>query len=102
MVSLILVFLTFLLPFWRILPNVQKGEFLPLHYNIYFGIDRFGPWYYIFMPAVLGLVLLIVNLMFQMAFFRREGILSYFFAIATIFSELILFVAMVFIVLLNI
>ncbi|MBU1705572.1 hypothetical protein KKG19_02495, partial [Patescibacteria group bacterium] len=72
------------------------------HYNIYFGIDRFGPWYYIFVPAALGGTLLIINLIFQTAFFRRESVLSYFFAVATVFSEIMLFVAMIFIVLLNI
>lgn len=102
LVSLVLVILTFALPAWRVLPLVQEQDFLPLHYNIYFGIDRFGPWYYIFVPAALGGTLLIINLIFQTAFFRRESVLSYFFAIATVFSEIMLFVAMIFIVLLNI
>lgn len=101
-ISFVLVAMTFALPAWRVLPVVQQQDFLPLHYNIYFGIDRFGPWYYIFVPAALGATLLIINLIFQTAFFRRESVLSYFFAIATVFSEVMLFVAMVFIVLLNI
>ncbi|MBU0646419.1 hypothetical protein KJ611_03010 [Patescibacteria group bacterium] len=101
-ISLVLVILTFALPAWRVLPLVQEQDFLPLHYNIYFGIDRFGPWYYIFVPAALGGTLLIINLIFQTAFFRRESVLSYFFAVATVFSEIMLFVAMIFIVLLNI
>jgi len=101
-VSLVLVILTFVLPVWRVLPLIENQNFLPLHYNIYFGIDRFGPWYYIFVPAALGGALLIINLIFQTAFFRRESVLSYFFAVATVFSEIVLFVAMIFIVLLNI
>ncbi|MBU1705553.1 hypothetical protein KKG19_02395, partial [Patescibacteria group bacterium] len=64
-ISLVLVILTFALPAWRVLPLVQEQDFLPLHYNIYFGIDRFGPWYYIFVPAALGGTLLIINLIFQ-------------------------------------
>ena len=101
-ISLVLVILTFALPMWRVMPFIEQDEFLPLHYNIYFGIDRFGPWYFIFVPAALGGTLLIINLIFQTAFFRRESVLSYFFAVATVFSEIMLFVAMIFIVLLNI
>jgi hypothetical protein len=101
LLSLILVLLTFLLPLWRIAPMVGKQDFIPLHYNIYFGIDRFGPWYYVFVPAALGFTLLVINIIFQAAFFRRESVLSYFFAIATVVVEVVLLVAMIFIVLLN-
>lgn len=100
--SAILVVLTFALPFWRALPIIREQEFIPLHYNIYFGIDRFGPWYYIFVPGALGLALLLINLVFQAAFFRRERILSQFFAVTTVFAEILLFVAVALIVLLNV
>lgn len=122
--SLVFVLLTGLLPLWRILPMaLVPNDFsdpektfrlfgwapsylfgnlaLPLHYNIYSGIDRFGPWYYVFAPAVLGAALLLINLVFEAAFFRREHVLSYFFACATVFAELVLLVAVVLIVLLN-
>jgi len=99
--SLITVVLTFLIPLWKILPLSEEQSFLPLHYNIYFGIDQFGPWYYVFFVPSLGLVLLIINLVFEVVFFRKEAILSYFFAFATLFAELILLVAVVLIVLLN-
>lgn len=99
--SAILVFLTFLLPLWKILPLAGEQGFIPLHYNIYFGIDRFGPWYFAFVPPMLGLTLLLINLIFQATFYRREKILSHFFAVATVFAEALLFVAMVLIILLN-
>ncbi len=99
--SVIFVLLTVLLPLWRIMPFSEDRPFIPLHYNVHFGIDQFGPWYDIFRIPVLGLVLLVVNIFFQAAFYRREHVLSKFFAIATVVSEFILFVAMVLIVLLN-
>ena len=99
--SFVLVALTFAVPLWKILPLAEEQSFLPLHYNIYFGIDQFGPWYYVFFVPSLGLVLLIINLIFEVVFFRREEILSYFFAFATLFAELVLLVAVVLIVLLN-
>ena len=100
-VSVILVLMTFLLPAWRIVPLAQNQPYIPLHYNIYFGIDRFGPWYFIFFPAALGAALLVINLLFELVFFRREHVLSKFFAVATVISEIILLVSVVLIVLLN-
>jgi hypothetical protein len=101
LVSLALVILMFAVPAWKIVPLHEVSPFIPLHYNIYIGIDRFGPWYYVFLPGVLGLTLLFVNTVFQAVFYRREKVLSAFFAVATAFAELTLFVAMVLSVLLN-
>ncbi len=101
LLSALFVLLTLLLPLWRILPLATDRPFIPLHYNVHFGIDQFGPWYDIFRIPALGLALFIVNIFFQAAFYRREHVLSKFFAIATVVSEFILFVAMVLIVLLN-
>lgn len=98
----ILLLLTVALPAWRILPLAEQKPFIPLHYNVYMGVDAFGPWYGIFVLPALGVALLLVNLAFQAALFRRERVLSAFFAVTTFITELILFVAMVLIVLLNI
>ena len=100
--SLVLLVLVWALPLWKILPIIGNEPFLSLHYNVYFGVDYIGPWYHIFMLPVIGLVLFIINFIFEVVYFEREKILSYFFATSTVFVELILFVAMTLIVLLNI
>lgn len=41
---------------WRLSP-----DFIPLHYTVYFGFDRFGPRSDIFLFAALGSVLLAIN-----------------------------------------
>ncbi len=97
----ILLLLTIALPVWRILPMAGQKPFIPLHYNVYVGVDAFGPWYDIFVLPMLGAALLVVNLLFQAAFYERERVLSAFFAVATLVTELVLLVAMVLIVLLN-
>jgi hypothetical protein len=97
----LLLLLMILLPLWRILPIAGDSPYIPLHYNIYVGVDAFGPWYGIFALPFLGSVLYIVNLIFQAVFYRREHVLSMFFAIATLVTESVLLVAMVLIVLLN-
>ena len=89
------------LPLWRILPLASEKPFIPLHYNVYMGVDAFGPWYDVFLLPILGLVLLLVNVAFQALFFQQEHVLSLFFATVTVATEAILFVAMVLIVLLN-
>lgn len=100
-ISLVFIVLSFALPAWKIYPLRDMHPYIPLHYNIYLGPDRFGPWYHTFIPGVLGFTLLIINILFQAVFFRREHVLSLFFAIATVVAELILFVATVLTVLLN-
>ena len=92
---------TFLLPYFRIIPFIEENNFIPLHYNIYFGIDQFGPWYYVFMPALLGLIFYLGNLIFQSRFYKREPFLSKFFSMTSVCVELIFFSAIVFITLLN-
>lgn len=100
--SVLFLALTLALPLWRLVPYLPEGQFIPLHYNIYFGVDRFGPWYHLFFLPALGAVLLIINIIFEALFFEREHVLSTFFAAATLFAEIVLFTAMVFIVLLNV
>lgn len=98
----VLLILMAALPAWRILPFAGDKPFIPLHYNVYVGIDAFGPWYGVFALPALGLALLTVNMAFQAAFYERERVLSVFFAVATLLTELVLLVAMVLIVLLNV
>lgn len=97
----VLLLLTVALPVWRILPMAGDRPFIPLHYNVYVGVDAFGPWYDVFVLPMLGAALLVVNLVFQAAFYERERVLSAFFAVATLVTEAVLLVAMVLIVLLN-
>jgi hypothetical protein len=101
-ISFVLLALLFALPIWRIVPLAESQPFLPLHYNIYFGVDRFGPWYQVFVLPVLGLVFLLSNLFFQTIFYKREKFLTLLFAYTTIVIEVVLLVAMALIVLLNI
>lgn len=89
------------LPLWRIVPIGATRQFIPLHYNIYFGVDRFGSWKQIFIIPILGLTLLLLNLFFQTMIFRREKLLATFLAITSIFIELIFLISMILIVLLN-
>lgn len=90
------------LPAWRLLPSARDAKFIPLHYNIYFGIDRFGPWYEMFVPAAVGLFILVVNIVVASRYFRSERLLSLFLCWLTVLFEAIIFSATFFIVLINV
>lgn len=100
-VSLALVILMTALPLIRLQYVIADASFIPLHYNIYFGVDRFGPWYHLFIMPGIGLGLLFLNLGFQARYFQTEKILGTFFALSTLVAEIILLVGVVFAVLLN-
>lgn len=100
--SIFLLALTLALPIWRIVPIAGEKPYLPLHYNIYFGVDRFGPWWQVFVPPALGVVFLLVALAMQVRFFRREPMLGRFFSVSTVLIEAVLLVAMTLLVLLNV
>ncbi len=100
--SLALVAGMIAIPVLRLVPELQGTTYIPLHYNIYFGIDQFGPWYRVFTLPALGLALFLLNLVFEGIYFHQEHVLAKFFAVMTVATELILFVSVVFIVLLNI
>ncbi len=100
--SFLFVLAAAILPAWRLLPAAREAKFIPLHYNIYFGIDRFGKWEEMFVPAMVGFAILIVNLVVASVFFRNERMFALFSCWMTVLLETILFSATIFIVLINI
>ncbi|MFH1866762.1 MAG: hypothetical protein ABIJ81_01625 [Patescibacteria group bacterium] len=58
-VSLILNLVSWWLPYWQL----ELGDnFLTIRYSIYVGANWVAPWYYIFLPPLTGLLILIVNI----------------------------------------
>lgn len=103
LIACFLIFVaTLLLPIWRIVPLAKEQPFIPLHYNVYFGVDRFGPWYHAFVIPALGLFFILISVVMQTYFFQKERMLTRFFAISTILLELTFLIAMVLLILLNI
>ncbi len=100
--SCVLWLVMFGLLWWRIVPLADENPFLPLHYNVYFGVDRFGPWYQVFALPALGLLFLFVSIIMQTVFFRKEKMLARFFSVSSVFLEVALLVATGLVVLLNI
>lgn len=85
---------------WRGLP-LRSEAIIPLHYTIYFGIDLIGAWYLIFLPVLIGLSFLMINIVIIAAVYPRLKPFSYMFALGTAFVELIFLVSSAFSILLN-
>ncbi len=86
---------------WVVLPQRTANQIFPTHYTIYFGIDRVGAWWQAFLPAYLGLAVLVGNLALIAAFAEREPLISRLTAAITLAVLVVLLASAVFIALLN-
>ncbi len=87
---------------WRILPLVYGRDSVPLHYNIYVGIDAFGPWWMLFEVVILSLVIALVNALFAATLLKKRPMLALATWSATLFVGILALMALVRIVLINI
>lgn len=101
--SLVAVALVFMVLLAKMPHQTPSGhEILPLHYNVHFGIDYVGPWYYSLSLPAGGLAILVINLALAWLVRPQGAYLSRIFAIATAFMQLALASAAVFILLFNV
>ncbi len=100
-VSLFLIVVQIGLISWRIVPAIYGQTAVPLHYNIHFGVDTIGDWWRIYTVPTLALCILLINMGLAQFFFVRDRALAYMAGGATLVLEAILFVASLFIILLN-
>jgi len=75
----------------RSLPS--REGFLPLHYNIYFGIDLFGQWYYAYLIAAIGTAVLVLNTIIVFSIYQRQPTLAVLIGVTTPVLETLLAVA---------
>lgn len=100
--SLLFFFLAIGMILWRLFPELHGQQVVPLHYNIHYGVDRTGAWWQIFTLPASGLVIMIANTLVMMILAKREIMLAKFVAMATVILLAFLFVATIFMVLLNV
>ena len=85
-VIVFLISLTLNLALWLILYfKIRPSDYpIPLHYSIYFGIDTIDYWYKVFIIPGIGVMLLMLNLILCIMFYRRKSLLLIFWGL-TIF-----------------
>lgn len=87
--------------YFKFYPLKDAGDLLPLHYNIYFGIDFVGKWYKIFVMPLLGIFFILVNFILADIIYLRDRIVSYFLLGASAFIQILLLLASYMIVVIN-
>ncbi|OIP22527.1 hypothetical protein COX95_01550 [bacterium CG_4_10_14_0_2_um_filter_33_32] len=76
-----------------------ENYLIPLHYLPIKGIDKTGPWYYIYGIPLSGTIILIINSLIIFMMSKRNLInVSYLLASATIFIEMFFIIAINFLV----
>lgn len=99
--SILLLGLIVFLLVGRLLPLIGGREFIALHYNVYVGVDRVGPWSRVLFVPIIGLVAGTVNVLSACWWWKRERTLALFFLVGTLVIELTMAVASLLIVLVN-
>lgn len=105
-VSLLLNLAIWLVIYLKLKPLVinlpEEQSFIPLHYNIYLGVDRFGRWTKTFILPGIGFIFMLSNFFIALMIYNKREILSYFLSISASFIQLILLISTLLIVLINI
>jgi len=58
--------------FYIIFNFLGVKSFVPLHYNIFSGVDTIGSWQRLFIPVLFGFSVLIVNLILAFHFYSQQ------------------------------
>ncbi len=66
---------------------------IPLHYNIYFGVDILGDKKEIFKLPLIALLILIINFVLSFILYKQKKILSYFLILAGFLIQVFLLTA---------
>ena len=80
----------------------EEQSFIPLHYNIYLGIDLFGHWQRIFILPGIGLFIFALNTILALSLFNKKEIISYFLSVGAALIQVFLFIATLLTILINI
>jgi len=89
--------------FYPVVYSLPKEQsYIPLHYNIYTGIDLFGSWQRIFIWPTIGLIILLINLILAIIIYEKKEIVSYFLSFAATLAQIFLLIATLLTILINI
>lgn len=99
----IFIWLIIYFKFYPLVYNLpEEQSFIPLHYNIYLGVDLFGKWQNIFYLPGIGLAIFLVNTISALLLYSKKEILSYFLSISSALLQVFLLLATIFVILINI
>lgn len=74
--------------------RLEPSEYpVPLHFNIYFGIDVIDKWSQAFMIPGIGLLVIVINLSLAYLIFSKEKFVAQFLLSSSLFIQILLFLA---------
>jgi len=74
--------------------RLEPSEYpVPLHFNIYFGIDVIDKWSQAFLIPGIGLVVIFLNLILSYLVFSKEKFIAHFLLASSLFVQILLFLA---------
>ncbi len=100
-ISIVFLFLSLFLIWWRLFPEITHQLAIPLHYNTHFGVDLFGSWWKIFIVPIMQISVIILNIIISIIVLRKDKVLSNLVLSGSVLVNILLFISMIFIVLLN-
>lgn len=86
---------------WRFPPLSVTGDIIPLHYNIYFGVDAIGPWWRILMIPGFATLTFLLNLLVMATKKKDDVALAMLLLITSLLVAALSDVALIFILLAN-
>lgn len=83
------------LTIWVFMSYIKKPDnmSLPLHYNIYQGIDLFDVWSRLYIIPIIGLLFVTINFILTMYILKKDKLMAYFLSSSSILIQLILITA---------
>lgn len=99
--SILVLALILALLLWRLRPIVEGRDLIPLHYNVYVGVDRVGAWTRLLWIPGFGALVFFFNFLSASWWYGQEKMLATFFVVGTPLVELVLLVATLLILLVN-
>lgn len=81
---------------------VEPGSIVPLHYNIYFGVDYVGKWYWVYFLPGFGTVAFILNAVLAYKERRESPVFSDMLSVTYFAVAFFVAVAMFFVLLINV
>ncbi len=98
-VSLFLNIVIWSLLAWRIFPLQEQ---VVIHYNVYFGIDQFGPaWHAAILPG-LGLIIILLNYCLGLVLWKKNKSIGHIINYFSLCLQILLLISVIFTILANI
>jgi len=101
-VTLVLLAVAWTVPTWRLSGISPEGYGIPLHSNIYFGVDYVKSWWYVLYYPGFATLVFFVNILLMSVEKKRNLLLAQMLSVSAMVVSFFVVVALFFVLLLNV